>query len=337
MKRVWLMAMVGGVACLCGCASAPSSTASGKTQPAAEGTKAPLQAEGAATKGEVLARVGKTVITDTMLEDKINSMSMRKTRFQSSTAKKELLNSLVELEMVYQEAMKEGMDKDQVTLDRLEEYRKRLVATRLREKILEDVKVSDKEIKAEYNAQGDRFKVPKKVKVSQIVFALDKNASEKDIAAVKKDAQDILARARKGEDFADLAKKYSFDKASAAKGGDIGYANKKLLPTEAYDAAMALKKDGAISDLITGKEDIRILKATEVVPETKKPLEETKPWLERMAKSRKQREAWQNYMDKLKKQSGAEVYENKIVATEESSPAEGNSMQPMQMESPLKK
>lgn len=333
MKRIWLMAMVGGAACLWGCASAPSGTASEKAK-AAEGAKAPLKAEGTAAKGEVLARVGDTVITDTMLEEKIDSMSMRKARFQAPAAKKELLNSLVELEMVYQEAVKKGLDKDKETADRLEDYRKRLVATRLREQLLEGVKVSDREIKAEYNAQGDRFKLPKKVKVSQIVFTLDKNASEKDVAAVKKDAQDVLARAKKGEDFAALAKKYSFDQASAANGGDIGYANKKLLPSKAYAAAMALKKEGAISDLIAEKEDIRILKATEVVPETKKPLEEVKSWLERMAKSKKQRETWQNYMDGLKKKGGVEVFEDKIVATEESAPAEGN---PAQMESPLKK
>jgi parvulin-like peptidyl-prolyl isomerase len=319
MKRIWLVAAVVGVACLCGCASAPSGTAPEKAQPVAEESKAPLQAE-TVTKGEVLARVGDTVITDTMLEDKINSMTRSKARFKSPKAKKELLNSLVELEMVYQEALREGLDKDQETLDRLEEYRKRVVATRLREKILEEVEVSNRDIKAEYKEQSDRFKIPKKVRVSQIVFAVDKNASKKDIEAVKKNARDILARAKKGEDFAALAKKYSFDKPSADKGGDIGYANKKRLPRNAYDAAMSFERVGDISDLIEGKNDIRILTATEVVPESKKSLEEVRSWLERMAKRKKQREAWQNYMEDMKKKSGVEVFEDKIVAVEESSP-----------------
>lgn len=334
MKRFLLMAVVGMAACLCGCASAPSGEAPGKAKAAAEALKAPVKDEGTTANGEVLARVGNTVITDKTIEDKIGSMSMGKTRFQSATAKKELLNSLVELEVVYQEAMKEGLDKDPETMERLEEYRKRVVATRLREKILEDTKVSNKEIKAEYNAQGDRFKLPKKVRVSQIVFALDKNAPEKSVEAVKKDAEGVLARAKKGEDFAELAKKYSVDQASASKGGDVGYANKRLLPASAYAAVMAMKRDGEISDLITGKDDIRILKATEVVPESKKPLEEVKPWLERMAKSKKQREVWQNYMDGLKKKSGVEVYENKIVGAEEPSPAEGSGSS-MQIAPPL--
>lgn len=322
MKRFWLMAVVCGAACLCGCASAPSGKESGKAKAADEAAKTQVKAGETAATGEVLARVGATVITDKTLEDKISSMSARKARFQTKTAKKELLNSLVEMELVYQEAVKEGLDKDQETFDRLEDYRKRLVATRLREKILEDVKVSDRDVKAEYNAQGDRFKLPKKVKVSQIVFAVDKNAPGKDVESVKKDAGEVLARVKKGEDFAALAKKYSVDQASAAKGGDVGYANKKALPAEAYSAAMALKKEGAVSDLVVGKADIRILKATEVVAESKKPLDEVKPWLERMAKNKKQREAWQNYMDGLKKKSGVEVYEDKVVGAEESSPDE---------------
>ena len=335
MRRIWLAAMVSVAVCIGGCKSVAPGAAAGKARPADEGSKAPRRAEGATAKGEVLARVGGTVITDTTLDEKINSMSMRRARFQSAAAKKELLNSLVELEVVYQEAVREGLDKDKETTDRLEDYRKRLVATRLREKFMDSVKVSDADVRAEYKAQADRYKLPKQVKVSQIVFGWDKNASEKDIAAVNKDAQDILGRVRKGEDFAALAKKYSLDQASAAKGGDIGYANRKQLPPEAYAAAMAFEKEGAVSGLIVGKEDIRILKATEVIPQKKKSLEELRPGLERVAQSKRQREAWQSYMDGLKKKGGVEVYEDKLAGVEEPhAPVEREI--PMQIQSPVK-
>lgn len=351
MKRIWLVAVVGMAVCVCGCKSVPSGKAAGQARPAGEQSRSPgapaapgvTSAEGkgpglvkgSPSKGEVLARVGGTVITDTMVSEKINSMPMRRARFQSPMAKKELLSSMVEMEMVYQEAVREGLDKDKETSDRLEDYRKNLVARRLREKFMESVKVSDDEVKAEYEAQADRYKLPKKVKVSQIVFAWDKNASENDIAAVKKNAQVILGRVKKGEDFAALAKKYSLDQASAAKGGDIGYANRKQLPQGAYIAAMAFEKEGAVSDLITGNEDIRILKATEVIPEKKKSLEELRSWLEGIAQNKKQREAWQNYVDGLKKKGGVEVYEDKIAGAEEQQPPIEKEI-PLQMRSPLK-
>lgn len=333
MKMIWLAAMISMAVCMGGRKSAPRDTAAEEARPAGEQLKARGKVL-SSSKGEVLARVGGAVITDTMVDEKINSMPMRRARFQSPMAKKELLNSIVELEMVYQEAVREGLDKDKEISDRLEDYRKRLVATRLREKILEGVKVSNAEVRAEYKAQADRYKIPKQVKVSQIVFAWDKDASNTDIAAVKKNAQEILGRVRKGEDFAALAKKYSLDQASAAKGGDIGYANKNQLPQEAYTAAMAFEKEGAISDLITGKEDIRILKATEVIPEKKKSLEELRSWLERSAQSKKQREAWQKYVDGLKKKAAVEIYEDKLAAVEGPQPPVEKGI-PVEMRPPL--
>lgn len=333
MRTIWLAAMIGMAVCMGGRKSVPRGTAAEEARPAGGQSKAP-GAVMSSSKGEVLARVGSAVITDTMVDEKINSVPMRRGRFQSSKAKKELLNSMVELEMVYQEAMREGLDKDKEISDRLEDYRKRLVATRLREKFMESVKVGNADVRAEYKAQADRYKLPKRVKVSQIVFAWDKGASENDIAAVKKNAREILGRVRKGEDFAALAKKYSLDQASAAKGGDVGYANRNQLPQETYAAAMAFGKEGAISDLIIGKEDIRILKATEVIPEKKKSFEELKSLLERSAQSKKQREAWQNYMDGLKKKIGVEVYEDKLAGAGEEQPPIDREI-PMQMRSPL--
>jgi len=341
MRTIWLAAMISMAVCMGGRKSAPRGTAAEEARPAGAQSKIPgevlISSKGkvlSSSKGEVLAKVGSTVITDTMVDEKINSVPMRRARFQSPMAKKELLNSMVELEMVYQEAMREGLDKDKETSDRLEDYRKRLVATRLREKFLESVKVSNADVRAEYKAQADRYKLPKQVKVSQIVFAWDKDASENDIAAVKKNAQEILKRVRKGEDFAALAKKYSLDQASAAKGGDIGYANRKQLPEEAHTAAMAFGKEGAISDLIIGKEDIRILKATEVIPEKKKSFEELRSLMERSAQSKKQREAWQKYADGLKKKTGVEVYEDKLAGVEEQQPPVDKEI-PMQMRPPL--
>lgn len=300
MRLMRMVMTAAAAACMCGCA-APAGKAAKEAKPA----------------GGVLATIGDETITEKDLDEKIAAMPPRvRGRFQSPAGKKNLLNQMVELELIYREAEREGLDRDKDTIARLAELKKRLAAEKLREKVLEAVKVDKEDIRKEYEKSGDRYKTPKQVKVSQIVFTWDKAAPQAKIDSVKKDAADILARAKKGEDFAELAKKYSLDQASAAKGGDIGYATRRTLSPEAYKAAMAMEKAGEISGLIEGKDEVRIVKAAEVVPEKKKPFEEVSPWLEGAVRSRKQREAWLSYVAELKKKEGVVVHDEELGAAE---------------------
>jgi parvulin-like peptidyl-prolyl isomerase len=57
----------------------------------------------------------------------------------------------------------------------------------------------------------------------------------------KKLAEQVLAKAKAGENFAKLAKKYSTDKTSAAKGGDLGYFPKTAMVTPFANAAFSMK------------------------------------------------------------------------------------------------
>lgn len=311
MRVVLVTCVAAGMAWLCGCA-APAGKADAPSAAAAK------------PAGEVLAKIGDTVITEKDLDDKIGVMPPRIAgRFRSPAARKSLLNSIVELEVIFRDAKKQGFDNDRQTLDRLEEYRKRLAAERLREKVMESVKADEDEVLEEYEKGGDRYKVQKQVKVSQILFTWDSGAPSTTAESVKGDAAGILERARKGEDFAELARKYSLDQASAAKGGDIGYATRRSLSPEAYKVAMAMEKEGEVSGLIEGKGEVRILKATEVIPEKKKPLEEVRPWLERVVQSRKQREAWMHYLDELKKREGVEIFEERLGGSEQPQRAPG--------------
>ncbi len=64
------------------------------------------------------------------------------------------------------------------------------------------------------------------------------NIENNDSAAALKTAKDLTARAKRGEDFAELAKKYSKDFGSGAKGGDLGWFGKGRMVKPFEDAAM---------------------------------------------------------------------------------------------------
>ena len=121
----------------------------------------------------------------------------------------------------------------------IDEFKDAVILDNLRAKATEDYvkgKITSKEIDKYYKDEivGDR-----KVSHIQIIPETkdDMSDDEKKAAedAALKEAKSVIAKLKKGEKFADLAKKYSDDEDTKNKSGDLEYINKGDYGDDAFD------------------------------------------------------------------------------------------------------
>src|SRR5512138_1163292 len=104
--------------------------------------------------------------------------------------------------------------------------------------------VSPDDVRRYYEDNEQQYSTPEQVRASHILL----KTQDKDDAAVKKQAEDLLAKAKAGADFAKLATQYSEDEATKVKGGDLDFFPKGQMVPEFDKVAFSLKP-GEISDL----------------------------------------------------------------------------------------
>ena len=142
------------------------------------------------------------------------------------------------------------------------------------------VQLTDKEVEDYYSAnRATKFTTPKQAKVRYIMIRLDTGADAKQKEAAQVRANRIVAEARGGKNFAELAKKESQDP-SAEKGGEIGWLNQGQLP-EALDKQIFALAKGEISEPIETPVGFHIVKVEDIKEEKTLSLAEAKPVITR--------------------------------------------------------
>jgi len=139
----------------------------------------------------------------------------------------------------------------------------------------QNTSVTDDELKAIYQQNIQQYEVPDRVHAEHILLTTV-GKTDAEVAEIKKQAEDILAQARKkGSNFEDLAKKYSEDPGSKAKGGDLGWlVHGQTVPE--FDKAVFSTPKGEISDLVRTQYGFHIIKVLEKENAHTKPFDEVK-------------------------------------------------------------
>ena len=134
------------------------------------------------------------------------------------------------------------------------------------------VKVDPTEVKEYYEIGQENYIEPAQAKLRHIFLKPAK--TEEENKAVKAKAEDILKKIKAGEDFAELAKKYS-EAGDASKGGDLDWMLTDSLSPQLSDPISKLKP-GETTEVIQTEGGFHILKIEDKKDRRIKPFEEVK-------------------------------------------------------------
>lgn len=169
------------------------------------------------------------------------------------------------------------------------------------------LKPKDKDIKAFYNQNKEKFNLPERVHARHILIAVAKTDDDKAKAEKKARADDVRAKLVGGADFAQLANLYS-DCPSKKFGGDLGTFPRGQMVRAFEDAAFSqgVKEIGLVVQTDFGYHIIQVLEKS---PPGVKPLDaEARKLISEHLERQNQINAYKNLLEDLRKRANIVVY-----------------------------
>ena len=151
-----------------------------------------------------------------------------------------------------------------------------------------EVAVTDDEIRQYYDDNRETYSTEKTVEASHILLRVAADAPETTVAARQAEAVKIYDLINAGRDFADCAREYSEDTASAAKGGALGPFKKQELVAPFAEQAFAMKA-GEISRPVRTQFGWHIIRVDKVNEASEKSLAEVRADIEKLLARRQAR------------------------------------------------
>jgi len=167
-------------------------------------------------------------VIDQVMNQFKKSSPMAATQANNPQFKKQILQSIGMQQAIIMEGDKLKLDQTQEYVERLQQVKPMIYAQILQER--STTNVSDAQLLARYNKMKADADKQQQYKVEHILVKDEKTAN------------DVVAQLKKGANFAALAKKYSMDPGSKARGGDLGWSDGSNYVPEFTNAVKKLKK-----------------------------------------------------------------------------------------------
>jgi peptidyl-prolyl cis-trans isomerase SurA len=160
--------------------------------------------------------------------------------------------------------------------------------------------IGSDEVKKYYDAHKDQFNRPEQVELAEI-FLSTEGKSPEEIAAVRTKADDLHNRVVKGENFTEIAKRYS-EGGTGKDGGDLGRFERGQLAPQLEQAVFKLDRDG-VTDVVQTKTGFEILKVLNHYEAGLQPLDKVENEITNKLYTEKMEPALRNYLAELREES----------------------------------
>ena len=232
-------------------------------------------------KAEVATVNGKVIPQD--LLDYIKSEVKNQGRTINKEMEENIVDRLIDLEIINQEAKESGLLSDVMVLAQAELSTKELIYTLYLQKYIVDNPIFDDQVRREY----DKFKIN--------FDGQEFNASHI-LVKSKNKAKNLIKKIKRNDDFKQIASKHSIDHDTKANGGDLGWFSKDVMVKSFYDAVKKMSPEEFTQQPVQTQFGWHIIKLNST-----RPLN-APSWIDKKDEIKKnmQKERLRKHLDKLR-------------------------------------
>jgi parvulin-like peptidyl-prolyl isomerase len=214
--------------------------------------------------------------------------------------RQQVLKQLIGKELIYDDAKKKGILNSaeyKAEYKKLEARMKKELAIQVwQKKVLDSIKISNKELKDYYKKNIDEFKEKESVHARHILVKTEAEAN-KIIAQLKS-----LSGEKLKEKFIELAKKDSTGP-SGVNGGDLGYFAKGQMVPAFNDKVFSMKKGTITTKPVKTQFGYHVIYLEDKKPSITRSFDEVKAFIEQRLKMEKFKEVMKKKMNALQKKA----------------------------------
>jgi peptidyl-prolyl cis-trans isomerase SurA len=240
-----------------------------------------------------------------LVEQKIRELNIRVTDEEVRQAIDDVKrqNNITSQEALVAALASQGLSFDQYRSQLQEQIEKlKLVSMEVRSKI----HVGESEVQEYYQVNRAKYTGDESYRARHIFFKTSEKSTPDAIKRTMTTALAVLADARDGKDFAELAKKFSEDPAARKDGGDLGSFKKGDMQPELETAIVGMKP-GEVSELVYTALGFHIIKLEERLSGSLKPFESVKGEIEETLYRKKSEERFGLWAKELREKASIEL------------------------------